>query len=130
MTEDDARKHAQRMIDTFPNGPKAYVWRELFNDLDGAIAHGAYHALIKTAPKAPTPGQFMEHYRAQMPRAEARITRSDPDGISLAEYLERVTTRAVNGNHDAVAELERWGRHLNAGAPRRLIEHPNKETAL
>ena len=33
MTEDDARRHAQRMTDTWPAGPKGYVWRDLVAEL-------------------------------------------------------------------------------------------------
>ena len=114
MTEDEARKVAQHCIDAWPTGPKAYIWRELVIDLEYGPAVGAYKQLARDSIKAPTTGQFMAHYHALQPsRTDARGIRWNGDEISLGEYLERVQMRAVNGSHEAQAEMDRWHRHLN-----------------
>lgn len=64
MTEDEARRLATRFIDTWPTGARAYVWRDLFIDLEPGLAIDAYHRLEVECDRAPTPGQFHAAYRA------------------------------------------------------------------
>lgn len=115
MTEDEARKLAQRLIDTWPNGTKAYVWRDLVANLDGGTAAGAYRQLASDAERTPTPGMFMAQYKA-LKRRDDPSTFSGPrwtgNEISLDEYLRRLTARADNGNIDAMDELDNWSRWL------------------
>jgi len=115
MTEDEARKVAQHCIDAWPNGPKAYIWRELLEGLDYGPAVGAYKALVREAEKTPTPGRFMAHY-AHLARGDdaPRQVRIAGNEISLGEYLERLALRAAS-SHEAQAEYDRWTRHLAPG---------------
>jgi hypothetical protein len=65
MTDDEARKLATRIVDTWPTGPKAYIWRDLLIALDAKASAAAYRTLTldDRAGKSPTPAQFHAHYR-------------------------------------------------------------------
>lgn len=71
MTDDEARTLATRFIDTWPAGSRAYVWRDLFAELEPGLAVDAYHRLQRDCDKAPTPGQFHAAYRAALARAKS-----------------------------------------------------------
>ena len=66
MTDDEARQLATRIIDTWPNGSKAYVWRDLLEPLSAGRAGTAYARLLRDHEnaRAPSPGQFMALYRS------------------------------------------------------------------
>jgi hypothetical protein len=65
MTDDEARALATRIIDTWPTGPKAYIWRDALRPLDYGTAGTAYVRLRKLVTTgAPTPGRFEDEYRA------------------------------------------------------------------
>lgn len=116
MSPDEARKLATRLIDTYPNGPKAYIWRDTLTELDAHDAADAYHDLLKSAERTPTIAHFLAAYHAIRRRRHSTPHRNQPDGteITLGEYLTRITRRAQTGNQDALDELERWQRFLGA----------------
>ena len=59
MTDDEARRLATRFIDTWPTGTRAYIWRDMFIDLEPAgLARDAYHRLERECDRAPTPGRI------------------------------------------------------------------------
>ena len=111
MTDDEARKLAQRCADTWPAGPKAYVWRDALLPLDANYAAAAYRRM-STEQDRPTIARFASEYHGLIPRDEGRRASIDHDAISLGEYLERVQMRALNGSHEAQAEMDRWTKHL------------------
>jgi hypothetical protein len=113
VTEDETRKIATHAIDTWPSGPKGYIWRDAISDLDYGPAVGAYKLLVRESERTPTIGRFMAHYNA--------LTRSDNGGtgirwtgneISLDDYLKRIQARADMGNQDAADELANWRKWL------------------
>lgn len=112
MTDDEARKLAQRIIDTFPNGPKAYVWRDALQHLDPGPAARAYRILVDEAEKTPTIARFKAHYHALTRTDAPTMIRWTGNEISLDEYLRRLSERADFGNTDAADELEDWRKWL------------------
>lgn len=113
MTEDQARKLAQRFIDTWPTGPKGYIWRDVFLPLDADYAAQAYRALLEESQRAPTPARFKEHYAALTRSNHATQIHWTGNEISLDEYLSRLGAKAAKDNTDAGDELDDWQRWLN-----------------
>lgn len=114
MTEDEARRLATRIIDTWPSGAKAYIWRDQLQPLDHHTATVTYKQLTAGATQPPTPGTFMNAYRTNRARSmQDTITKPLPFQpeplISLHEYLEHLTARART-NPTAADELECWQR--------------------
>lgn len=117
MTDDEARKLATRMIDSWPNGPKAYVWRDILLPLDAARAAEAYRRLLTGDNGRPrTPGQFADEYAALRPID----TGSRPGYLSVTnpvgprQHIAQLRARAERGDMAAAVELERWERLLPA----------------
>lgn len=112
MTEEDARRLALRCTDTWPEGTRGYVWREVFSGLDQSLALDAYVHLTKTARRPPTPGAFREAYdalqRAEHHQREANERPAPYQATSFADYLARLTARADRGDAVALDELEAW----------------------
>jgi hypothetical protein len=93
MTEDETRKIATHAVDTWPAGPKAYIWRDAINDLQYGPAVGAYNALT----------------RDDNGGTGIRWTGNE---ISFDDYLKRIQARADMGNQDAADELANWRKWL------------------
>lgn len=70
MNDDEARKLATRIIDTWPSAAKGYVWRDTLVDLDPTHAATAYRRCARTAHRPPTPADFLDAYDAA--RLDAR----------------------------------------------------------
>jgi hypothetical protein len=114
VTDEEARKIAQHCIDAWPNGPKAYIWREVVIDLDYGTAVGAYKALVKKPFKTlVTVGAFKAEYdNLNHQHTDARGIRWTGNEISLDDYLKRIQARADMGNQDAADELANWRKWL------------------
>lgn len=113
MTEDEARKLAQRLVDTWPNGPKAYIWRDALIDLEPHYAAATYRRLLTEHDK-PTVARFHAEYHALNRPADNTLPfQQATDVISLTEYLERLTQRAEHGNTAAAQELTHWHNLVN-----------------
>jgi hypothetical protein len=115
MTDDEARKLATWIIDTFPTGPKAYIWRDALHDLDAQRAADVYRHMADHVDRL-TIGAFKGEYNRraradQMYHAGVRWTGTE---ISLDEYLGRLQVRAASGESAAVDELSNWERWLSA----------------
>lgn len=114
MNDDDARQIATWIIDTFPSGPKAYIWKGLLKELEAGTAKGAYRQLARTCEKAPTTGQFMAEYN-RLIRTETGNHYRGPvwrgDEIGLDDYLDKLVLKAQH-NPDAADELGNWERWL------------------
>lgn len=124
MTDDEARKLGTRMIDTWPNGPRAYVWRDAFlhNHLDPTIAANTYRALERSSERAPTISQFLATYHSIARRTDDPLEQHHhtptrhTEEIDLTEYLTRLAHRAAGGDTAADTELDTWNRWLNKPA--------------
>lgn len=64
MTDDEARKIATQTIDTWPTGPKAYVWINELTPLDAGIARAAFKELRTTHERIST-AAFHQCYRTK-----------------------------------------------------------------
>lgn len=115
MTRLEATDLAVRILQRF-NGPPADVWEETLEDLEAGRANTALARLTREhANRWLSVAEFRNAYRAlhtAMP-TDTRIG-PDPDGIGLAEYLERLARRAVT-SQDAADELANWERWLSKG---------------
>lgn len=114
MTDDEARRLATRIIDTWPNGPRAYIWRDTLIDLDYELAVHAYRTLEREVVRgAPTPGQFHAAYNAHTRALNPPTTEPAADTepfVSLGAHLDDLRDRARRGDTEAVAELHSWQR--------------------
>ena len=110
MTDDEARRLATRIIDTWPNGPRHYIWRDLITHYNHHLAQHTYQRLQHQLDRPPTTGQFHATYRALERGAQ---TPDQPEleeaTLSRNEYLQRVAERARN-DPAAADELEHWRR--------------------
>lgn len=103
MNDDEARRFARRMIDTWPNGPKGYVWEDAAKPLDAGHARIALRRLEATAKRAPTIAELLEQYEAARRAALADAGRQDApliceqcDGTG---WVEVPAARAHNPDH-------------------------------
>jgi hypothetical protein len=113
MTDDEARRLATRIIDTWPTAAKAYIWRDLLTPLDLTTARQAYWTLEREITKgAPTPGHLLAAYRAAERAAHPPSTEQpelDGPALSRHEYLDRLAARA-DTDPAAARELRSWRR--------------------
>jgi len=121
MTEDEARSLARRIIETWPNGAKGYVWAEALKGLDYEHAMDAYRSLRGDAVRTPVVGELVALYRQE--RARHRAAQPTPkayddghDGplMSMGEYLDLQARRADKGDGEAVKNLASWQRAMTA----------------
>jgi len=113
MNDEQARKLATRIIDSWPTGPKAYIWRDFLIGLDSDVAADTYRELLGSLDRC-TVGQFKAEYSRrirteQLTHAGTRWTGRE---IGLDEYLGRLRARALEGKQEAVDELGNWERWL------------------
>lgn len=107
MTEEQARKLAWRIVDTWPTGAKAYVWSGVLLNLDHHAADVTVRLLTGELRSPPTPGTFLAAYRTQ----RARLL--EPVQMTLADEAETIgPTDALARVADPVARaaLERVAR--------------------
>lgn len=119
MTEDECRKVCTHLIDAWPNGPKAYIWREALEQLKYPLAVQAFKAMRDEYPKTPTVAVFRQFYGRFAPTATGHPGISwQGNEIGLDEYLKRLAERSATGSQDATDELDNWNRWLsgNRGA--------------
>jgi hypothetical protein len=113
MTDDEARRLATRIIDTWPTAAKAYVWRDLLAPLDIELAREAYRRLEREIERgAPTPGHFHATYRAVHRALHPPSTEQpelDDPVLSRHEYLARLAAKAET-DPAAARELRSWRR--------------------
>jgi hypothetical protein len=122
----DATQRAQlvdRIIGTWPNGPKGGVWTEAFDDHDEitfAQALDVYKHLRDTSERnnPPSIAAYLATWRNRHHRPPATTAPVD-DGpeISFNQYIERLTRLAHAGNTDAADMLDVWTSNL-ARTPR------------
>lgn len=111
MTEDQARKLATRIIDTWPTGPKAYIWRDVLIHLDPIKAADVYRHFVETADKV-TIGQFKSEYDRRTRSERPTTIRWTGHEIGFDEYIGRLRVKASNGESEAIEELANWNRWL------------------
>lgn len=121
MNQAETAHLVERIVQTWPNGPKGRIWTEALSELpDPGRAGTAYVRLRNECEHPPTIARFLAVYRSldtytgwgrQLPNYEAY------EAISFAEYIARLTAQADRGDHQAATELERWSRWHRAVAP-------------
>lgn len=114
MTDDEARKLATRIVDTWPNGAKAYVWRDVLIALDARHAAVAYRTLSldEHAGKSPTPAQFHAHYRKARQPVYDGPTGPSFEGPVMPLSDPRAAGAFEHGYAQGQAELARIRQHL------------------
>lgn len=82
MTADEQRTWAERIVDTWPGGTKAYVWRNLLRRLgaERELVEATYTAMLAEAPRNPPPSMFYAVYRGAEQRTVGRS--AEPAGCS------------------------------------------------
>jgi hypothetical protein len=103
MTDDEARKLAQRITDTWPTGARAYIWRDILRPLDPHLALTVYRTIRDNNTHPPTPGEYKLAYKQALARTIALEQPELPlsNVIGLDQYLQRVTDQD---------ELQHWHR--------------------
>ena len=111
MNDAERAKLVERIVATWPAGPRGFVWFAVLGDLEHEQAVSAYEHLRRTALTPPTTGAYLDAYR-QLTRPAHGWPRPADTGepVSLAEYLER------NPHDDAAVELAR-------------VRHPSSATS-
>ena len=94
MTDDEARTLATRMIDTWPSGPKAYIWRNEFTHLDAPPAYTAFGKMRAECERA-TIAAFHVRYQAAASQLAPPIPLGNPqphpdDVIGIDEAIARI----------------------------------------
>jgi hypothetical protein len=124
VSGDEAARLVNRIVSTWPTGPKGHIWTEVVLELDATLADQAYRRLRAEHERAPAVATYLAAYKAL--RAERRRQADahhveaalDPDElIPLSEYLRRLTARAEAGDTDAADDLSRWRRYLKEPWP-------------
>lgn len=111
MTPTEATTLAKRIINTWNGGPRLDEWGDALQPLEHEHAHEVFTKLRAQLEHAPSIARLMSEYRCHLaPERQsvtpAYLTVRNP--ISLADYLERLTTRADAGNPEAQQELAAW----------------------
>lgn len=113
MTETEAQEIARLMIDTWPTGPRAYIWARFAREFAHDLARETYSRLARENDRPPTLQRFGEMYRVVRREHEPMLLEEpdEDDTIDRREYLRRLAARA---ERDPVAadELERWRRMM------------------
>lgn len=123
MNDDQAQRFAQRMIETWPNGPRRNIWHDIalkLHDRDAALA--AYADLERTSSSIST-AQFHTAYQSAKRKTEAyrphtHCTLCDDTGF-LEQPGEQLT---LDADPDARPPTSHWspcrcdrGREVESG---------------
>ena len=115
MTNDERAKLVERIVGTWPAGPRGFVWTSTLTELDVDLAAAAYEQCVRECVEhPPTPGKFLGVYWSLTRRnAPSDIPRPADTGppVSLADYLER---RNADELAELPADLQR--RHPSSGS--------------
>lgn len=111
MTESEANEIARLMIDTWPTGPRAYVWARFVREFAHDLARETYDRLAREIDRPPSLQRFGEMHRVvRREHKPAMLEEPDEDDtIDRREYLRRLAARAER-DRAAADELENWRR--------------------
>jgi hypothetical protein len=114
----DATQRAQlvdRIVTTWPNGPKGVIWTETLTDHDDitfTAALDVYKHLRDTVERnnPPSIALYLATWRARWQRTPAEHARPDNDGpaMSFDEYYATLIRSADTGHTDATRMLDLW----------------------
>lgn len=103
MTDDEARKLATRIIDTWPSAAKAYVWRDELINLDPTHAATAYRRCARTAHRPPTPADFLDAYDTA--RQDARTNNPpQPERCQLCNATGWIDAPPTDAHHPTTCQ--------------------------
>ena len=112
----DATQRAQlvdRIVTTWPNGPKGMIWTETLVDHDEitfTAALDVYKHLRDTAERRdpPSVAAFLATWRTRWHRPEQTTAPVADDGPTMShdEYITRLIWRANSGDHAAGEQLD------------------------
>jgi hypothetical protein len=91
MLDAERAKLVERIVGTWPAGPRGFVWTSTLAELDADLATAAYERLVvECVDHPPTPGRFLSTYWAVANPREYGFARPEDTGpvISPAEALE------------------------------------------
>lgn len=118
MTPAETAHLVDKIVQTWPTGPKGRIWTEVLGPLEARPADAAYRQLRDTETRPPTVGRFLEEYRhLTRPRAGIAIPEWTGPPVALAEVI------------DHRAELEPL-RRLRAGEYGARRRHPSSSGDL
>ena len=129
----DATQRAQlveRIVTTWPNGPKGAIWTETLADHDEitfTAALDVYKHLRDTAERRdpPSVAAFLATWRTRWHRPEQTTAPVADDGpvMSFDEYIGLLTVKAHAGDPDAADMLDEWAENLTR-TPRGNLGRP------
>ena len=133
MNETETATIVERIVGTWPNGPRGFVWTEAFNDhpeVESRTAGAAYRALRDgglPSHERITIARFLAEERRQrgyQPAATPTAPVAD-DGpvMSFDEYIGLLTIKAHAGDPDAADMLDEWADNLSR-TPRGNLRRP------
>ena len=116
MNETEIATIVERIVGTWPNGPRGFVWTEAFNDhpeVESRTAGAAYRALRDgglPSHERITIARFLAEERRQRGyQPAATPTAPVPDDgptMSHDEFITRLIWRANSGDHAAGEQLD------------------------
>jgi hypothetical protein len=107
-----------RIVTTWPHGPKGMIWTETLADhpeIGFGEALDVYKHLRDSIERnPPTVAVFLATWRARHHRPEPVAQRSADDGptMSFTEYITRLTVKAAAGDTEAAHILDVWEQNM------------------
>lgn len=94
MTQREATELAERIIKTWPSGPRQGIWFDVLSECERGTAAAAYVHLRDTVDRAPSIAAFRAQYRAQRPPRDTTTAAvcSTCDGTGLRSARQPIGT--------------------------------------
>lgn len=115
MTPSETAHLVERIVQTWPTGPRGRIWTETLEDLDAGRAGTAYVRLRNECEQPPSPGRFMAVYRSLDTERHEWHRPDYSNAISFDEYFAKLIARVNRGEDGAAEELANWERNRGIG---------------
>jgi len=114
MTPTETAHLVERIVQTWPTGPRGRIWTEALEPLDAGRAGTAYARLRASEEHPPSIARFMAVYRSLDTARGAEWHRDYSNAISFNEYYTRLLARVDRNEPGAADELAVWDRNRGA----------------
>lgn len=89
MTPEQTAHLVERIVQTWPAGPRGRIWTEALSELEHVTALGVYEYLRDHDERPPSIARFLETYRSVTPDYGWQTPDDTGPPVSLAEHLAR-----------------------------------------